>query len=114
MNIWQKFLRALRSFPWWARRRSVACDPARSFSNEELADALGLRRVVLAGEPITDPTLEIPAKPERNVQLEMLDHRIANLRELIEKNKRQKKAWKKHEVTLKALFAERAKLSGTM
>lgn len=71
MTIWQKFLRALRSFPWWARRRSVACDPARSFSNEELAEALGLRRVVLVDEPITDPSLEIPSfdKAQRLAQI---------------------------------------------
>jgi hypothetical protein len=50
---------------------------------------------------------------DRARELRLLEHQITNLRELVEKAKRQKKAHKKHEARLKQLMWKRASLSGT-
>lgn len=111
-DLFQKLWTAIRS-GFWSKSRSVACDPARSFSNEELADALGLRRVVLV-----DSSLEIPDKPvsvdPRTTELRLLDSRIELVREMMLKAKGQKKKWRHHEAKWNQLLVERAKISGTL
>jgi len=70
--------------------------------------------LALREEPITDPTLEIPANPDRNTELRLLDHRIELVREMMLKAKAQKKRWKHHEAKWNQLLWKRAQLSGTM
>lgn len=112
MNIIQKLLAAVRNWRWFGRVENLK-------SSEHQEWRAGVIERYKSRNPITDPTLDIPAKPPTEAEtraeaVRMLDHRISNLRELIAKNKRQKKAWLKHEATLKGLFQQRAKLTGTL
>lgn len=85
--------------------------------DEEWADALPFANpngTISRQEPITDPTLDIPEKPDRATELRLLDHRIQLVREMMLKAKSQKKRWLHHQAKWKQLTDRRATLSGTL
>lgn len=86
-------------------------EEAQRINNQWASDATA--RIRLA-EPITDPTLDIPEKPDRATELRLLDHRIQLVREMMLKAKSQKKRWKHHQAKWKQLTDRRATSSGTL